>query len=109
MGTLLHRCVEVHKAIELSFGVVSGVGPGIHVLHGGPRASRGRSVSGMVFGRIRIFASMQSNGQQPMIDSCVKNRQYFHTHCIPLNSASNSLSYDIVRFKIKVGVDAKFM
>ena len=42
MGTLLHRCVKVHTAIELSFGVVSGVGPGIHVLDGGPRASRGR-------------------------------------------------------------------
>ena len=41
-GTLLHRCVEVRTAIELSFGVVSGVGPGIHVLDGSPRASRGR-------------------------------------------------------------------
>ena len=39
MGTLLRRCVEVHIAIELSFGVVSGVGPGIHVLDGGPHAS----------------------------------------------------------------------
>ena len=29
-------------------------------------------------------------------------------HCIPLNSVSNSLSYDVVRFKIEVGVDAKF-
>jgi len=34
--------VEVRTAIELSFGVVSGVGPGIHVLDGSPRASRGR-------------------------------------------------------------------
>ena len=32
MGTLLRRCVKVRIAIELSFGVVSGVGPGIHVL-----------------------------------------------------------------------------
>jgi len=39
----------------------------------------------------------------------VKNRQYFHLHGIPLNSESNSLSYDIVRFKIEVGVDAKFI
>jgi len=39
----------------------------------------------------------------------VKNRQYFRSHGIPLNSASNSLSYDIVRFKIEVGVDAKFI
>ena len=36
MGTLLHRCVKVRKAIELSFGVVSGVGPGIHVLDVSP-------------------------------------------------------------------------
>ena len=42
MGTLLHRCVKVLRAIELSFGVAIGVSPGIHVLDGGPRASRGR-------------------------------------------------------------------
>jgi len=34
MGTLLRRCVEVRIAIEPSFGVVSGMGPGIHVLDG---------------------------------------------------------------------------
>ena len=45
MRTLLRRCVEVRRAIELSFGVVSGVGPGIHVLDGSPRASRGRGCS----------------------------------------------------------------
>ena len=44
MGTLLRRCVEQWKCIEieLSFGVVSEVGRGIHVLDGSPRASRGR-------------------------------------------------------------------
>ena len=48
---LLRRCVEVRTAIELSFGVVSGVDPGIHVLDGSLRASRGRgAVSGMVIG-----------------------------------------------------------
>jgi len=41
MGNLMRRCVEVRAAIELLFGVVSGVGPGIHVLDGSPRASRG--------------------------------------------------------------------
>jgi len=40
---------------------------------------------------------------------CVKNWQYFRMHGIPLNSVSNSLSYDIVRFKIEVGVEEKFM
>ena len=39
----------------------------------------------------------------------MKNRQYFRSHGIPLNSASNFLSYDVVRFKIEVGVDAKFI
>jgi len=29
-------------------------------------------------------------------------------HGIPLNSVSNSLCYDVVRFKIEVGVDANF-
>jgi len=38
MGTLLHRCVEVRTVIKLLFGVVSGVGPVIHVLDAGPCA-----------------------------------------------------------------------
>ena len=42
MGPLLRSCAEVRAAIELSFGVVSGVAPVIHVLDGGPRASRVR-------------------------------------------------------------------
>ena len=29
-------------------------------------------------------------------------------HGIPLNSGSSSLSYDVVRFKIEVGVEEKF-
>jgi len=37
-----------------------------------------------------------------IIDSCVNNSQYFRMHGIPLNSVSNSLSCDIVRFKIEV-------
>jgi len=44
-GTLLHSCVEVHKPIELSLGMVSGVGRRMGVLDGGPRAPRGRAVS----------------------------------------------------------------
>jgi len=60
MGTLLR-----HTAIELSFGVVSGVGPGIHVLDGVHVPQGEGCVSGIVFGRIRIFASLQSNGQKP--------------------------------------------
>jgi len=37
-----HSCVEVHEPIELSFGVVSVVGPGTGVLDGGRRAARER-------------------------------------------------------------------
>jgi len=60
---------------------------------------------------LRNFRPILYNGdiQIQIIDSCVKIRQYFHTHHIPLNSASNSLSCDLVRFKIEVGDDAKFI
>ena len=34
MGLLLHSCADVRELIELSFAVVSGVTPGIHVLDG---------------------------------------------------------------------------
>jgi len=40
MGTLLHSCANVHKPIELSFGVVSRVGRRTGILDGGPGASR---------------------------------------------------------------------
>jgi len=55
MGTLLHRCVEVRTAIELLFGMVSGVGPGIHVLEGNPCASRGRGSFGHGFWHFLAF------------------------------------------------------
>jgi len=44
MWTLLRRCAEVREPIELSFGAVSGVGPGIHVglLDGSSRAQKER-------------------------------------------------------------------
>jgi len=41
MGTLLHSCAEVRELIELFGEVSDGVTPGIHVLDGDPRASRG--------------------------------------------------------------------
>jgi len=54
MGPLLHSCVEVCEPIELSFGVVSGVGPGIDVLDGVhvPQAQGEGAVSGN-FRRLR--------------------------------------------------------
>jgi len=36
MGNLLRSCAEVREPIELLFGLVSGFGPGIGVLDGGP-------------------------------------------------------------------------
>ena len=62
MGTLLRRCVELHTVTELLFGVVSGVGPGIHVLDGSPRASREGAVSDMIFSIFRNFGSIDLNG-----------------------------------------------
>jgi len=57
MGTLLRRCVEVRRAIELSFGVVNGVGLGIHVLDGSPRASRGTGSFWRGFWHCSAFSS----------------------------------------------------
>ena len=62
MGTLLRRCVEVRTAIELSFGTLSGVGPGIHVLDGSPRASRGRSCFWPGLRHFLNFGSIDLNG-----------------------------------------------
>jgi len=42
MGTLLHSCAEVRATIELSLGEMSGVGHGIGVVDGGPRAPSGK-------------------------------------------------------------------
>ena len=70
------------------------------------------SVSGMVCGIFlasrHALVSIGLMTLRNAFDSCVKSWQYFRTHGIPLNSVSNSLSYDVVRFKIEVGVDAKF-
>ena len=63
MGTLLLRCVEVHIAIELSFGVVSGVGPGIHVLDGNLRASTGRGCFWHGFRHFSEFWAYVLNGE----------------------------------------------
>jgi len=43
---LLRSCAEVREPIEPSFGVVSRVGPGIHVLDEGSRAPKGRGYFG---------------------------------------------------------------
>ena len=72
MGPLLHSCVEVHEPTELSFGVVSGVGPGIDVLHGSPRGSRGR---GRFWGCLAHWPT-GFNGlifKRNVFDSCVES------------------------------------
>jgi len=70
------------------------------------------AVSGVVSGIVRHFRPILYNGDTDiLIDSrlvCEKLAVFPHTR-IPLNSVSNSLSYDIVRFKIEVGVEEKFM
>jgi len=63
------------------------------------------AVSGMVSGIFRHFRPIHFNGRSDVrnvFDSCVKSWQYFRMHGISLNSVSNWLSYDIVRFKIEV-------
>ena len=94
MGILLRHCVEVRRAIKLSFGTVSGVSPGIHVLDGSPRASRGRVC--FWHGLWHFLASrhaLVSIGLMTLrnaFDSCVKSWQYF-------------LSYDVVHVQDRSG------
>jgi len=86
------------------------VGPGIHVLDGSPRASRGRGCFWHGFWHFSAFSPIHFNRRSDVrnvFDSCVKSWHYFRTHGISLNSMSNWLSYHIVMFKIEVGVDAK--
>jgi len=52
-------CAEVRELIELSFGVMSGVGSGIHVLDGGSLAPNGRGC----LGDFGICAPIGLNGQ----------------------------------------------
>jgi len=63
MGPLLRSCVEVRTAIELSFGVMSGVGPGIDVLDGGSMCLKGKGC----FWHFSAFAPRN------IFDSCMKS------------------------------------
>jgi len=44
-----------------------------------------------------------------IIDSCVKSWQYFPTQNVAWNSMKEWLSYDIVRLKIELAVEQKFI
>ena len=44
-----------------------------------------------------------------IIDSCVKSWQYFPTQNVAWNSVNEWLSYDVVRFKIELGFEEKFI
>jgi len=71
MGTLLPSCVEVREPIELFFGVVRVVGPGIGVLDGGQHAASKMVVSGCGgFFPIRFNDVLLS---RKVLDSCVKS------------------------------------
>jgi len=68
----MHSCVEAREPITLSFGVVSGVGPGIDILHGSRRGSR---VGGGFWGCLPHWPN-GLNGlifKRDVIDSCVKS------------------------------------
>jgi len=73
VGTSLHSCVEVHEPIELSFGVVSGGGPGICVLDGVDvlkGEERGGWEVSQSFSPIHFSGTLLSRN---VLDSCVKS------------------------------------
>jgi len=75
------------------FGVVSGVRLGRGVLDFGGDRRRGRG----------------SLGVKTMQKWHIDRLSTFPMQITSLNSLSNSLSYDIVRFKIELGVEEKFI
>ena len=68
-GIPLHICIKVREAIELPFGVVSGVGPSIGVLHGGLHPQGEEEVWG-------FFSSIGLNG----VLRCIGNGKALR-HC----------------------------
>jgi len=77
-------CAKMAEQIRMPFGVVSGVGLGIRVLHGGRRASREELISGVY------------HPHSPIVLNAMKSLQYFCTHNISLKSAFHWLSKDAV-------------
>ena len=83
----LRSCAEVRAAIELSFGVVSGVGVGpvIHVLDGGSRAPKGRGYLGdfrhlhshwFEWAELRIFRTEMSSTPTWKVDDISERTIY---------------------------------
>ena len=70
MGLLLCSCAEVHEPIELSFGMVSGMGPGIDVLDG----SMCLKGNGLFLGFFGICAPTRLNGQNDVliVQKCIR-------------------------------------
>jgi len=103
MGTLLRSCAEVCEPIELLFRKVSGVTPGIHVLDGDPRASRGTGgfwscLSHWPNGFNGVFCNRNA------FNSCVKS-WYFHTDNTSLESMFHWLSEDVLKFEVDAGFE----
>jgi len=69
MGPLLRSCVVVCELIELSFGVVSGVGTGIDVLDG-VHVPEGK---GLFLGFFVICTPIRLNGQNDVLfaEKCI--------------------------------------
>jgi len=87
----------------MPFGVVSEVGPGIHVLDGRPRASRRRGCLAWFLVFFGICARIRLNGRN---DALIAEK------CIRLVCEKLTVfpyGQYIVEFKIKVGVEDKIM
>jgi len=89
MGSLWHNCVAVLAPIEVSFGVMSGVVPGIGVLDGDPHPQGEGKVLRIFlvhwFEWIFIVCLQNKN----VLNSCVKSLQYFRMDNIPIELLLN--------------------
>jgi len=103
---LLHSCAEIHAAIELLFGVMSGVTQGIHVLDRGPCASRRR----VDFGVICPHWSNGFNGiycNRNVFDLCVKVNN-ISVRTTSLKSTFHWLSEGVLNSRSMLGFESNW-
>ena len=87
MGTLWRSCAKVREAIELPFGVVSGVARCTGVLDDDPgHRARGMRGFGVVLVQWFEWIFVVRRQKRSIFDSCVNSLQYLRTDNISTES-----------------------
>jgi len=108
MGTLWRSRAEVRELIELSFGVVSGMGSGIRVLDGGRDHPRGRVVFRVLWSIIGLngFLFCVGKGETYLL-VCEKFTIFPYGQCID-GIVIKCVLKNVLCYEIEVGIYEKF-